>query len=1511
MQISVLKDFLDYFLPLLHFERLSRRSFDETTMKRLGSSSSSSGGGGGISGAADEPLEVEKVKSKVELFGSLRGLEAHTGSAADTAAVAAQGAAAGAIDTSELDNANNVVLSSRRGSVLGKGTILKSDHFPGAQNKKLKPIIDGAPNFRQVEGLPVYGVAIPTVDGILNVLREILSEDDASGASPEKGASSSPAVSISTATTTAGARGGGGGEGRGKVTTCCWHNMREEPVLYINGKPFVLREMEHPFANVEYTGITSARVEDMEQRMKQDVLKEVGTFGGVMVCEESEDGDLVNSWEAVEPGDVQTPREVYEDFKLFGYDVRYFRIPVTDERSPKEVDFDTLEQYVFDAPEDAALVFNCQMGRGRTTTAMIVASLLQVRRRVEAANQAFISSSFSSPSSPSSLPEECASRCGVPEWAMETFVSSAATMSPSSLSPQLLQSPLEELLEDRLKTGDYLVIRSLTRVLEKGPKSKSQIDAVIDACSEFQSLREGIVTYRARFLNAASESQRNNLQRVVIDYLERYFMLITFTSYLNTINPDKIQSQGGAAGSDRSSGTPVSFEDWVAQRSELYSMRERLLWHNPLTAMEVHTSVIEVDQVQKDKKQNEEDEEILSFIAMRNGAVLGSHTILKEDHYPGLQSHILKRLEGAPNFRRASERLPVFGLAIPTVEGIRRVLSHVGVEASPSLDCAGAGAGGKDGASLLWFNMREEPVIYMNGKPYVLREHARPFKNMQEYSNISTSRVENMEKRLKQDVIKEAKENNNSVLVTREKIDSDGARVINEEWETIDHSSPTSVLTPGDIFHSLQAEGYPIEYCRIPVTDGKAPELSDLDDIVALAAFTDPRTVLVFSCQGGAGRTTTGMVIGSLLHLRKQRKLTSLPQSVLFSLSRRVSLDPLQASSDYETFDVARDHAFLNDSADSENEMLHSVEDTLKQGNYAVIQRLEHVLPYGVESKEVVDIVIDACGKLKNLRKAIFAYRKPRKKWGHSWGRGDESLQGRHAAFKKGIEYLEKYFIVIAFASWLDSNSYHDGVGSFYEWFQGRSHLQELKKTIRTNPGAALSTSLPVSSHIRDADVDVILGYEHKLCLSSRSGVMLKRNTILKSYVFPEMQIKSLGHLPGVFNYYHAKEVPIASASAPTIEGMRSMLGKFKEESPGSHVVIVDLREELVIYVKGVPYVLREIDFATKSLNLAGISSNQVLQREELLKKDLLDESRVYKSQVLLHHEVSRHMKKVPSKDKAGGFAGEDGEEKDESATGGLSRDGSKAFDVRADAQKRYLRLEAFWEKVSSDATSPDEGVCTASDISTYLQKEGFSMSYFRFPWSRERSPTAQDLECLHSAVSGYYEDWEPGKLKFLFLSHTGIGMGVRNIPVFVSCFYQIRRGTSLSNLEEAAQQSSALERTVSGTIVEENRGILALTRVIPEGPKCKAIVDKCISYFFAIGDMRKDIQRCKQKVEKEFKNTDPSIVATQLLGLSYLKRYYFLIVYVCFLRSKSSKRFDEWFDERSELAYLIDNISL
>ncbi len=65
-----------------------------------------------------------------------------------------------------------------------------------------------------------------------------------------------------------------------------------------------------------------------------------------------------------------------------GYDVEYLRVPVTDEKAPKTSDFAILAARAWDPPEGAALMYNCQMGRGRTTTGMIIASLIILRRRL-------------------------------------------------------------------------------------------------------------------------------------------------------------------------------------------------------------------------------------------------------------------------------------------------------------------------------------------------------------------------------------------------------------------------------------------------------------------------------------------------------------------------------------------------------------------------------------------------------------------------------------------------------------------------------------------------------------------------------------------------------------------------------------------------------------------------------------------------------------------------------------------------------------------------------------------------------------------------------------------------------------------------------------------------------------------------------------------------------------------------------------------------------------------------
>lgn len=53
----------------------------------------------------------------------------------------------------------------------------------------------------------------------------------------------------------------------------------QEPVLYILGRPYVLRDVDRPYVNLEYTGISVSRVEGMESQLKKDILEEAKRYG--------------------------------------------------------------------------------------------------------------------------------------------------------------------------------------------------------------------------------------------------------------------------------------------------------------------------------------------------------------------------------------------------------------------------------------------------------------------------------------------------------------------------------------------------------------------------------------------------------------------------------------------------------------------------------------------------------------------------------------------------------------------------------------------------------------------------------------------------------------------------------------------------------------------------------------------------------------------------------------------------------------------------------------------------------------------------------------------------------------------------------------------------------------------------------------------------------------------------------------------------------------------------------
>ena len=282
-----------------------------------------------------------------------------------------------------------------------------------------------------------------------------------------------------------------------------WTNLREEPVLYINTKPFVLRNYEKPYKNIEYTGIGTERIESVENRLKAEILAEVKKYNGSILLHLEAENGIVPCWETIDPEhSIFTIREVYENFQQQGVCIDYARIPITDEMSPEKQDFDALVERVKQtSSKNVKFVFNCQMGRGRTTTGMVVGCLL----------------------------------CTWLLWD-QLFI------------PLKNDTPVNQFSEENvLLAGHYQIITELRRLLKTGQPTKQQLDAVIDRCGVFQNLREAIYPLLLQY-RAASESKKKMIGKTFTNYLERYFYLFLFAGYV-----------------ERESGNffSLSFAEWV------------------------------------------------------------------------------------------------------------------------------------------------------------------------------------------------------------------------------------------------------------------------------------------------------------------------------------------------------------------------------------------------------------------------------------------------------------------------------------------------------------------------------------------------------------------------------------------------------------------------------------------------------------------------------------------------------------------------------------------------------------------------------------------------------------------------------------------------------------------------------------------------------------------------------------------------------------------------------------
>jgi hypothetical protein len=104
------------------------------------------------------------------------------------------------------------------------------------------------------------------------------------------------------------------------------------------GSPYCLRRNATALRNMrDYTGVSTARLEVLEERLKSDVIAEIDAFQGrVLLHTESAEKEVVPVWETVGADDVRSLRDVMDDVAMreSGVTMRFIRIPITSESSP-------------------------------------------------------------------------------------------------------------------------------------------------------------------------------------------------------------------------------------------------------------------------------------------------------------------------------------------------------------------------------------------------------------------------------------------------------------------------------------------------------------------------------------------------------------------------------------------------------------------------------------------------------------------------------------------------------------------------------------------------------------------------------------------------------------------------------------------------------------------------------------------------------------------------------------------------------------------------------------------------------------------------------------------------------------------------------------------------------------------------------------------------------------------------------------------------------------------------
>merc|ERR1712080_616156 len=275
------------------------------------------------------------------------------------------------------------------------------------------------------------------------------------------------------------------------------------------------------------------------------------------------------------------------------------------------------------------------------------------------------------------------------------------------------------------------------------------------------------------------------------------------------------------------------------------------------------------------------------------------------DHFDKIQK-LPDPIPGVPNFRRVPG-YKVYCCGQPTQASMETVLTKVCGDIYP-----------KD-KQIIWFNMRQEPSVYINGEPVC----ARPPNKIGEYAelgNVTAAAIEADEVEFVRVCEGQMKASDGKMKVVD----------VNKVEKVVEVKT---VATLQEVVEKLKEKFPGLVHIRIPICNSASPNHADFDTICAAMVGSCINTPIIINDQVGLSRATTGCVAACLF---KEFQISASFEGLVETVP---GMDLNLLKMDRYSMDMKKDALF--------------------RGEFEVIKELVASLPDGEAAKRECDKVID------------------------------------------------------------------------------------------------------------------------------------------------------------------------------------------------------------------------------------------------------------------------------------------------------------------------------------------------------------------------------------------------------------------------------------------------------------------------------------------------------------------------------------------------------------------------